>query len=114
MMRTVDHDEVARLTRQGFSLTEIAERVGCSTRHVGRIRVACGVAQPPPALTNRPITPERLEAVARMLADGASNREIMRTLGVHYETLQRYFPGTAWSQDQVVELSRAVRKWGKP
>ena len=45
----------------------------------------------------RPPSPERLEQAARLLEDGASQREVQRTTGIHRTTLRKHFPGKGWT-----------------
>jgi hypothetical protein len=40
---------------------------------------------------------DRLEQAARLLADGASQREVQRTTGLARETLRKHFPGAGWT-----------------
>jgi len=44
-----------------------------------------------------PASPERLAQAARLLADGASQREVQRTTGLARETIRKYFPGKGWT-----------------
>ena len=57
----------------------------------------------------RPVTPEKLEAVRKMVEDGASQKEIIRTVGVGRETIVKYFPGHRWTFQECGSLGRAVR-----
>ena len=56
-----------------------------------------------------PPSPERLAHAARLLADGASQREVQRTTGIARETLRKYFPGKGWTYVQGGEF-RALTK----
>ncbi len=47
--------------------------------------------------TPPPPSPERLAQAARLLADGASQREVQRTTGIARETLRKHFPGKGWT-----------------
>ncbi len=40
---------------------------------------------------------EKLAQAARLLADGASQREVQRTTGLARETLRKHFPGAGWT-----------------
>jgi len=44
-----------------------------------------------------PPSPERLAQAGRLLADGASQREVQRTTGIARETLRKHFPRQGWS-----------------
>jgi DNA invertase Pin-like site-specific DNA recombinase len=48
-------------------------------------------------------------AVETMLADGASHREIHRTLGIDRGTLARRWPGTGWTYTQAGAFGGALR-----
>lgn len=45
----------------------------------------------------RPPAPELLNQAADLLNDGASQREVCRTTGIHRATLRKYFPGKGWT-----------------
>lgn len=45
----------------------------------------------------RPPSTELLEQAGRLLADGASQREVQRTTGIARETLRKHFPGKGWT-----------------
>lgn len=53
---------------------------------------------------------EILDEIKHMLDDGCSHMEIERTLHVSTDTIRKYFPGTAWTLDQVIEFVTDVRK----
>ena len=59
---------------------------------------------------HRRISDEKLGEIEAMLRDGVSHAEIRRTIGVSEETIHRYFPGTAWNSQQVIEYAVFVRK----
>lgn len=64
-------------------------------------------------MAGRPqLSPERLEAIELLLKDGASMREIARTLNVARESIMRHFPDyKGWSKQHNAEVSRAKRKY---
>ena len=45
----------------------------------------------------RPPSPERLQQAARLIADGASQREVQRTTGLARETIRKHYPGKGWT-----------------
>ena len=45
----------------------------------------------------RPPSPERLQQAARLITDGASQREVQRTTGIARETIRKHFPGKGWT-----------------
>lgn len=52
---------------------------------------------------------DKLAKVKEMLDDGAPHREIAKTLGVSKNTILKYFPGSAWTHEQVVEHANLFR-----
>lgn len=89
----VDRDEFRRLNDDGWTIPALAQHFGIAPRSVTRLRSKLGI-QAPTALD---LTPDRLAQVEAMLDDGASQREIQRTLGVDRETIRAHFPGRGWS-----------------
>ena len=83
-------DEVERLTKLGKSANEIAVIVGVTPRTVSRIRVRREIAQP---LNIVPFTEEEKERARKLLSDGASYREVAKTLGRPYPTVATKFRG---------------------
>lgn len=53
---------------------------------------------------------EIIDEIGRMLDDGCSHMEIERTLHVSAESINKYFPGSAWTQEQVIEFAGDVRR----
>lgn len=97
---------VARMTRAGMSAAEIAVRLGCTERTVQRYRSVEGVAKP---------APQRIGAETRaraldMLRDGCSYREVARTLGCSRNTVRKWWPGFAWSREQVAAHAAVMRR----
>ena len=60
---------------------------------------------PPPA--------ELLEQAGRLLDDGASQLEVIRTTGIARETLVKHFPGKGWTYKQGGDF-RALTRHTKP
>lgn len=54
---------------------------------------------------------ETLDRVREMLEDGCSHMEIALTLGIAATTIKKYFPGTAWTHEQVGEHNSALKKY---
>lgn len=110
-----DRAEFARLATDGASNADLAEHFGISNATVARLRATLGTPSP----RTRRLTPEDHERIQAMLADGCPHLEIERTLGVSTESIQRYYPGTAWTIEQRVEHLAAVsrisgRDWNRP
>lgn len=95
-------DLVVELTRAGLSAPQIAERLNVTTRTVQRHRVAAGIAQP---LAPR-LTPEQHEQARQLIDDGASYKEVARTIGCANTTVAKRFPGRGWT---LAECGR----WGR-
>jgi transposase len=76
------------MTRQGYSITEIALAVGVSDRTVSRYRLQLGLTKPP----HVPWTEEEHAFAERLLQDGCPYREVARTLGRDYKTVMRHHP----------------------
>ena len=56
------------------------------------------------------MTPERLAQAARLLEDGASQREVQRTTGLARETIRKHFPGKGWTFIEGGEFRALTRK----
>jgi hypothetical protein len=97
--------EVVRLTALGFSAAQIAVWLGISARHVQRCRAAAGITQP----CATPLTADEIARAEQMLDDGASLKEVARTLGRCREAIERRFPGRAWTPTQVAEWRHMKR-----
>lgn len=93
---------VTELTRAGLSAPQIAERLGIATRTVQRHRVAAGIAQPPA----RHLSPEEIDRARQLIDDGASYKEVARTIGCANVTVAKRFPGRGWT---LAECGR----WGR-
>lgn len=105
----VDYVQVAELQKLGYSVSQIATRLGCSTKAVERWRRSEGLTILR-ANASRPVTPERLEAARRMIEDGASHRDVSLTLRMSRKTLRRHFPDTAWTPEQAGHAARMVQR----
>jgi AraC-like DNA-binding protein len=97
----VDHERVEQLTRSGRTAAQIAEVLGCSSRHVVRIRSELGISRPVP----RWLTPAEVEHAEQLLADGCSVQEIERSLDRKPGSLQRRFRGRGWTVKQASEYA---------
>lgn len=58
----------------------------------------------------RPPSPELVKQAERLLADGASQREVQRTTGMSRMTIRKYFPGKCWTFVQGGEFRALTRK----
>jgi IS30 family transposase len=99
-------DQVAFLTRRGWTMPRIAAELGCSERTVGRARERTGVANPAP----RPMSAEDLELAEQLFADGCSISEVEDTLGRARGTLARRYRGRGWTYRQSGEFRQMQRR----
>lgn len=96
------------LTKEGYSLSEIAVRLGVSRRQVVTYRKEAGVTQP----AYQPYTPEQLETAVNLLEDGASYAEVGRTIKRAPHHLRMKFPGYGWKADESGAFGYMMRKTG--
>jgi DNA-binding CsgD family transcriptional regulator len=101
-------DKVAELTRAGHSATEISALLGCSVRAVVRCRRITGTSKGPGVPR---VSADKLAQAELLVADGASCREVARTIGVHSKTVKKYFPESVWSKQQQSEMISAIQKY---
>lgn len=102
--------KIAPLHALGLTSTEIAVRVGCSPRTVTRWRAQAGVTQHLPEGAAKPVSQVKLRAAEILLDDGASYREVSRTVHIATHTLRRYFPGRGYTPQQSAEVAAMARK----
>lgn len=95
-------DRIIEYTRKGFSASLIADIEKVTPRSVFRIRHQTGMSQGGPP---KPLTEDELATAASMLDDGCSIAEVARTLGRHYPTLAKYFPGRGWSKEDAARFA---------
>lgn len=93
------------MTRTGYTAREIATRLGVTMRTIQRDRHALGITGPP----QTPLTAAEHARARALLADGASYREVGRTLGRNPDTIAHHYPGHAWTRQQATEHARLVR-----
>lgn len=93
-----------------LTVQDAAKRLGVTPRSIQRARAALGISRPNPRA--RPISPELHARIGQMVEDGCSIREIERTLGTTWQTVTRYYPGSAWSWQDVGRYAATVRKLG--
>ncbi|MFT4471402.1 helix-turn-helix domain-containing protein [Arthrobacter sulfonylureivorans] len=109
-MRRVDRDAIAELAEDGYTAPQIAERLGCAVRTVNRARAELGLAQPGPNQARGPVPAEKLARARALIEDGASHKEVLQTLGMGWQTLSKYFPGTGWTNVQKGQHAARVRQ----
>jgi hypothetical protein len=94
----LDHAEIIRLKRSNPRMqhSEVARRVGGSTRQVQRILVDALGREKEPAV---PIVGEEEEFILYLLRDGCPYSEVARTVGRTATTLARKYPGYGMGND---------------
>lgn len=60
-----------------------------------------------------PVSPEKLDLIAKALDDGWPMIEIQKTYHVTNRTIQRHFPGSGWTRQQVSAQGLAVKRANK-
>ena len=103
---------VSRYEKRTSVLSSTDEQIAEGVIVLGR-RHEKGPARPSYA---PPWDRDKKERVRLMLEDGASHREIERTLKVSHGSVARHFPGTAWTPSQAGKYSaetRYIRAEGK-
>lgn len=105
----VSDQRVVALSLQGLSVAEIARLTGFHRRTIERARARAGIAGPTPTSMGS----EEIARAEQMLADGASYREVARTIGVCWTTVRRHFPGRGWTPQQAAEYRTALRLYGQ-
>lgn len=103
--KKVDRDEFARLHKEGKTQKELAEHFGVNPATLWRIQKELGLNG-----GHQPLPAERINRIQAMLNDGWPWAEITRTEGIHHDTLERYFPGTQWTQREMAEHRRNLRQ----
>lgn len=89
---------VKALCDEGIPATEQAKVLGLSERTVQRIRRDhLGLSDAP---SFRPLTEDEKRRAEQLLDDGASFREVGKTLGRNESTISRHFPGRGWQPVQ--------------
>lgn len=104
----VDPAEFRAQFEAGLNHAELTAHFGCNSATTSRIHKRLGL--PPFAGAQNWFTPERRGQVQHLLDDGCSFAEIVRTTGVHPDTLRRHFPGQQWTKQQRAEWQRVINQ----
>lgn len=114
MYRSVDYYRDAYekflALEEGQSTKKLAEAVGVTPRTIRNWRTK---PKPDWYHTRKQIDDSKLEAVDRLLSDGASYAEAARTVGLNVETVREHFPGRGWSPKQVIDHVVTMNKFRK-
>ncbi|MEV7768308.1 helix-turn-helix domain-containing protein [Microbacterium sp. NPDC086615] len=95
------------MSAAGMSASEIATRLGVTPRTVGRWRAELGIVLRP---RNRPITEDEKARALAMLQDGASYKEVGRTIGRCRRHLAHVLPGYGWTQEEKGRFGALIAK----
>lgn len=98
------------LQRQGKSATEIAAEMRVDPRTVTRWRRKAELTRKTSPLAGQPASRERLSRALVLLEDGASYKEVCRTLHMNPRTVRQHFPGYGWSKLESSQLAAVVRR----
>lgn len=107
--KKIDYDEFRRLNDDGWTIAELAEHYQVNRRTVSRVRSQLGIAH---EYLGRPMTDERKAVIQQMIDDCWSHEEIHRTEGADVSTLRKYWPGTAWTDQQRAQHASTLRTIG--
>ncbi|QWY79698.1 hypothetical protein PP637_gp70 [Arthrobacter phage Persistence] len=107
-MTKVAKDDFLRLHKQGLSAAQLAERFGITQRHVTRLRSELGVSKTEPHHSRR-MDEAALATAAALLDEGASLKEVGRTVGFDEVTIARHFPGRGWDRTTIGQHAKAIR-----
>lgn len=111
-------DEAHALLNQGISRAEVSNNTGIGYEVLRRLwpelRLEHGVWKRSSKYTVVDDSSKKLlSEIEAMLDDGASYREVMRTLPIHYRTLRKYFPGRGWTPQQAGQFGVTMMRMGK-
>lgn len=102
-------ERVAALTREQRSATDIAWILGVSVRTVERYRHRLGLSRS--ECRRERLSEDVLLRAKYLLLDGASYKEVGRTVGAHPGTVAKYLPGFGWSPSEIGRHGRAVQEF---
>lgn len=105
--RRLDYDHIESLVKDGLTATQIALRLGERRATISAIIGKLGLAKPA-----RRFTDIEIDMMFEMLEDGASYREVARTLNTRTATVMSKFPGYGWTPQQSGEFGMMMRYQG--
>lgn len=111
-----ERDESVRVaTMAGATAREISERLGILKREVqrSRQRLRRSGQLPPSKNTGRPMPEDVVNIVERMLDDGASYKEVSRTIGTDEKWIRHRYPGRGWTAQQSAQYRHMRRAMNK-
>lgn len=99
--------DICDLYEEGYPRNWIAREVGVKLEWVNAVLRVAGVDDPFPA---ERLEPEVYDQIQDALTDGWPVTEIVRTLGVQIETIERYFPEEVWPREKNKWYARELLK----
>lgn len=109
LMMSAERDkQIAELVRLKYSIAQIARIVGITPRSVVRAKRRMGLT----IKVKPPLSREQHAMIKRLIADGASRRDIAETVGCHHETILKHYE-YGWDRRQVAEASVMSRRLAK-
>jgi hypothetical protein len=103
---TVDQTKVRQMLAEGLSTAEVAAEVGCTQRHVVRIRAG----RTSGSKDGRRFSLDEIFLIEAMLDDGCSYTEIGKTVGRAPNTISHRWPGHGWGFTEGGEFRSFTRK----
>lgn len=100
---------VVELTNDGKTAKDIAEILGITERSVTRHRSRAGIAR----AVKPPLTQSELDAARQLLCDGASYKDVARTIGCSSTRLAHHLPGYAWTYQEIGRHSRMMAAFAR-
>jgi hypothetical protein len=103
-------NQFLQLDESGMDAPSIAKELGVTKRTVVRWRGQTDRLKSTKG--NRPygiLPDEMVKTIRDMADDGCSKNEIVRSLGVHANTVTKYAPDAAWTIEQSNEYRQAIR-----
>ena len=102
---------IAEAVEAGWTITRISKEFGTSHYTVkkefpGYRNKALAVRSGSETVSRRFQESERFAQMAAMVEDGTSLNEILRTTGIHPDTVKKYFPEAGWTMEQGQERKR--------
>lgn len=104
--RSLDHERILELGAQGLTNRQISEHVGGTPNSIGVIRRKNGQGRPG---ANQKMTEAEISRARELLEDGASYKEVGRTLGRHYNTIRFHLPGYGWTYKESGQFGMMMR-----
>jgi DNA invertase Pin-like site-specific DNA recombinase len=92
------YEAMEELVASGMSVRQICKQLNADSRTVLKYFPAAGGRKGGGNGKMSDVDPARLKLIGKMVADGASLNEIMRTAHTDHRTIKRYFPNAGWKR----------------